>query len=45
MTVYHAVMFGILLLGLASLIFQTSENERALSNNPVPIKNTDSKFD
>ncbi len=38
-------MFGMVLLGAASFIFQTSENERALSNNPLPIKTTDSKFD
>ena len=45
MTIYHAIMFGVLLLGVTSFIFQTSENERALSKNPVTIKTTSSKFD
>ena len=45
MTIFHELMFGVLLLGVASFIFQTSENERKISKNSVPVKITDSKFD
>ncbi len=45
MTVYHSIMFGVLLLGAASFILQTSENERAISQKSVPIKTTDTNFD
>tara|TARA_B100000965_G_scaffold348390_1_gene320996 strand:+ start:166 stop:297 length:132 start_codon:yes stop_codon:yes gene_type:complete len=39
-------MFGVLFLGAASIIFQTSENERAISSKAVvPVKTTDSEFD
>ena len=38
-------MFGLLLLGAASFIFQTSENERVLSEKSIPVKNSESKFD
>tara|TARA_Y100001968_G_scaffold311212_1_gene333036 strand:+ start:1318 stop:1467 length:150 start_codon:yes stop_codon:yes gene_type:complete len=45
MTPYHAIMFGTILLGAASFIFQASENERMLSKKPLPVKVPDSKFD
>ena len=45
MTIYHTFMFGILLIGVASFVFQASENERLLSKETVPLKNLDSKFD
>ena len=45
MIIYHAIMFGMLLLGTASFVFQASENERLLSNESVPVKSADPNLD
>ena len=44
-TAYHAIMFSILLIGGAGVIFKASLGEQSLANNPMPVKPTDSKFD
>ena len=44
-TAYHAIMFAILLIGVAGVIFQSSSGEESLANNPIPVKVTYSKFD
>ena len=44
-TAYHAIMFAVLLIGGAGVIFQASSGGESLVNNPIPVKATDSKFD
>ena len=44
-TAYHAIMFAVLLIGGAGVIFQASSGDVSLKNNPIPIKATQSKFD
>ena len=44
-TAYHAIMFAILLIGSAGVIFQASSGEESLENNPIPVKDIESKFD
>tara|TARA_B100000965_G_scaffold252810_1_gene212742 strand:- start:36 stop:188 length:153 start_codon:yes stop_codon:yes gene_type:complete len=44
-TAYHAIMFAVLLVGGAGVIFQASAGKESLSNNPIPVKSTESKFD
>ena len=44
-TAYHAIMFAILLIGAAGVIFQASSGEESLANNPITVKATKSKFD
>ncbi len=44
-TAYHAIMFAVLLIGVAGVIFQASSEEESLANNPIPVKAIDSKFD
>ena len=44
-TAYHAILFGILLIGGAAVIFQASSSEDSLKNNQIPVKATQSKFD
>ena len=43
-TAYHAIMFAVLLIGGAGVIFQASSGD-SLRNNPIPVKATESKFD
>ena len=42
---YHAIMFAVLLIGGAGVIFQASLGEESLADNPIPVKVTESKFD
>ena len=44
-TAYHAIMFTILLIGGAGVVFQASSGEDSLENDPIPVKATESKFD
>ena len=44
-TVYHAIMFAVLLIGGAGVIFQASSRDDSLAKNPIPVKATESKFD
>ena len=44
-TAYHAIMFSVLLIGGAGVIFQASSGDDSLANNPIPVKTNDSKFD
>ena len=44
-TAYHAIMFAVLLIGGAGVIFQASSGDDSLANNPIPVKATGSKFD
>ena len=44
-TAYHAIMFALLLIGGAGVIFQASSGEESLAKNPIPVKATKSKFD
>tara|TARA_Y100001968_G_scaffold621_1_gene483 strand:+ start:294 stop:422 length:129 start_codon:yes stop_codon:yes gene_type:complete len=38
-------MFAVLLIGGAGVIFQASSGGESLTNNPIPVKATESKFD
>ncbi len=44
-TAYHTIMFAVLLIGGAGVIFKASLREESLSNNPTSISNDESKFD
>ncbi len=44
-TVYHAIMFTVLLVGGANVIFKASSGEESLVNNQIAVKAIDSKFD
>ena len=44
-TAYHAIMFAVLLIDGAEVIFQASSGEDSLVNNSIPVKATESKFD
>ena len=37
-TAYHAIMFAVLLIGGAGVIFQASSGDDSLANNPIPVK-------
>tara|TARA_Y100001968_G_scaffold268544_1_gene258939 strand:+ start:207 stop:359 length:153 start_codon:yes stop_codon:yes gene_type:complete len=43
-TAYHAIMFAVLLIGGAGVIFQASVGEESLVNNTIPVEVTGSKF-
>jgi hypothetical protein len=42
---YHAIMFAVLLIGGASVIFQASSIDNSSANSPIPVKPSESKFD
>ncbi len=42
---YHAILFAVLLIGGAGVIFQASSSEESLVNNPNPVKPSESIFD
>tara|TARA_B100000700_G_C14617103_1_gene656432 strand:+ start:389 stop:541 length:153 start_codon:yes stop_codon:yes gene_type:complete len=44
-TAYHAIMFAVLLIAGAGVIFQSSSGDDFLTDNPIPVKSTESKFD
>ncbi len=44
-TTYHAIMFAVLLIGGAGVIFQASSGDDSLADNPNSIKAIESKFD
>ena len=44
-TAYHGIMFAVLLIGSAGVIFQASSGQESLENNPIPVKATELKFD
>jgi len=44
-TAYHSIMFAVLLIGAAGVVFQASSGDNSLANNPIPVKATKSKFD
>ena len=44
-TAYHAIMFAVLLIGGAGVIFQASSWKELQANNPIPVKAIESKFD
>ena len=39
-TAYHAIMFAVLLIGGAGVIFQASSGDDSLASNPIPVKET-----
>ena len=41
-TAYLAIIFAVLLIGGAGVIFQASSGEESLSNNPIPVTFTES---
>ncbi len=45
LTAYHVIMFSLLLIGGAGVIFKASSGEDSLASNPIPVKATESKFD
>ena len=44
-TAYHVIMFAVLFIGGAGVIFQASSGEQSLENNPISVKSTESKID
>ena len=44
-TAYHAIMFAILLIGVAGVIFQSSLSDESRENNPMPVNTPELKFD
>ena len=44
-TAYHAIMFAVLLIGGAGVIFQAASREDSLVKKHIPVKETESKFD
>tara|TARA_B100000965_G_scaffold239650_1_gene200977 strand:+ start:321 stop:473 length:153 start_codon:yes stop_codon:yes gene_type:complete len=42
---YHAIMFAVLLIGGAGVIFQASSREKSLANKSIPVKASESEFD
>ena len=44
-TAYHVIMFAVLLIGVAGVIFQASSGDDSLANNSILVKATESKFD
>ena len=44
-TAYQAIIFVVLLIGGAGVIFQASSGDDSLANNQIPVKATESKFD
>ena len=44
-TAYHAIMFSVLLIGGAGVIFQASSVRESIADNPIPVKASESKFD
>ena len=42
---YHTIMFAVLLIGGAGVIFKASTEEESLENNLISVKATESKFD
>ena len=44
-TAYHGIMFAVLLIGAAGVIFHASLGDESLANNPIPVKANESKFD
>ena len=44
-TAYYAIMFAVLLIGGAGVIFKASSGDDSLVNNSIPVKATESKFD
>ena len=42
---YHAIMFAVLFIGGAGVIFQASSGKESLANKPIPVKASESKFD
>ena len=44
-TAYHSIMFAVLLIGGAGVVFQASSGEESLVNNPIPVKANESKFE
>ena len=44
-TAYHAIMFAVVLVSGAGVIFKASSGEESLSNRTIPAKVSESKFD
>ncbi|WP_219046035.1 hypothetical protein [Prochlorococcus marinus] len=44
-TAYHAIMFAVLLIGGAGVIFQASSGDDSLVKNSIQVKSTKSQFD
>ena len=44
-TTYHAIMFAIVLIGGAGVIFKASSGEVLIAKKPFPVKVSESKFD
>ena len=42
---YHAIMFAVLLIGGAGVIFQASSGEETLADTPIPVNADESSFD
>ena len=43
-TAYHAIMFAVLLIGGAGVVFQASSDDDSVANDPIPVKAPESKF-
>ena len=44
-TTYHAIMFAVLLLSGAGVIFKASSGKDSSTNDPIAVQATESKFD
>ena len=44
-TAYHAIMFAVLLIGGAGVVFQASSGDNSFTNNKITVKGNESKFD
>ena len=44
-TGYHAIIFAVLLIGGAGVIFQASSGKESLAYNQIQVKVSESKFD
>ena len=44
-TAYHAIMFAVVIVGGAGVIFKASSGEDSLENKPIPVQAPVSKFD
>ena len=44
-TAYHAIMFSVVLVSGAGVIFKASSGEESLANRSIPVKVSESEFD
>ena len=44
-TAYHLILFAVVLVGGAGVIFKASSSEESLANKQIPVQVPESKFD